>query len=232
MIDVGRDLERMRDYVVGRMSDDERRAFEDRLVRDPELVREFEQSLRLREGLAQLQGQGYFTRAAAPARASRAWLPALATAAAIAGLAVILWVQPGAKPAPVLGASLGAVAAGGAAPSITAHFTFVATRGELAPDLALPSNGDIEFRAAPGARAPGSRYRVTLARENDSGSLVPVGVVEGLAPGPDGYVYSYAAAARLSPGRYQLRVDTESGQPGTGESFPFTLRAGTAGAAH
>ena len=35
MIDVARDFERMQDYIVGRMSDEEQRAFEERLVRDP-----------------------------------------------------------------------------------------------------------------------------------------------------------------------------------------------------
>jgi len=62
--DAGRDVERMQDYMVGRLSDDEHRAFEDRLVRDPGLVREFEQSLRLSEGLHQLRAQGHFDKAA------------------------------------------------------------------------------------------------------------------------------------------------------------------------
>ncbi|HXY96819.1 MAG TPA: hypothetical protein VEH00_07570, partial [Steroidobacteraceae bacterium] len=69
MIDVERDFERMRDYADGRLADDERRTFEDRLLRDPELVREFEQTLRLREGLEQLKQQAYFARSAPrPAR--------------------------------------------------------------------------------------------------------------------------------------------------------------------
>ena len=94
MIDVERDFERMRDYVRGRLPDDERRTFEDRLTRDPVLVREFEQTLRLREGLEQLKEQGYFA-GLAPLNTRRLamWMPALA-AAAIAALAVILWVQP------------------------------------------------------------------------------------------------------------------------------------------
>jgi anti-sigma factor RsiW len=57
MIDVESDFQRMQDYVGGRLSDEEHRAFEERLVRDPELVREFEHSLRLREGLEQLREQ-------------------------------------------------------------------------------------------------------------------------------------------------------------------------------
>src|SRR6267378_7672336 len=99
MIDVGRDFERMRDYVVGRLADDERRTFEDRLVRDPELVREFERSLRLREGLEHLRAQGYFEKSVQRARGFRIW-PAALAAATIAGVALFLWLQPHAGPSP------------------------------------------------------------------------------------------------------------------------------------
>ena len=91
MIELGRDFERMQDFIVGRLSDDEHRAFEDRLVRDPGLAHELEQSLRLSEGLHQVRAQGYFDKAAPRARGSRTWLPVLA-AAAIAGLALFLWL--------------------------------------------------------------------------------------------------------------------------------------------
>src|SRR5204863_4642304 len=105
MMEVGRDSELMQDYIVGRLSDHEHRAFEDRLVRDPGLVHELEQSLRLSEGLHQVRAQGYFDKAAPRARGSRTWLPVLA-AAAIAGLALFLWLQPSTGPSPVLKASL------------------------------------------------------------------------------------------------------------------------------
>src|SRR5215469_2776524 len=97
MMDLGRDFERMRDYVVGRLPEDEYRAFEERLGRDPELVRELEQSLRLREGLAQLQEQGYFARTPAARARSWTWLPALAAAAVLA-LVMFLWVEPSRVP--------------------------------------------------------------------------------------------------------------------------------------
>jgi hypothetical protein len=69
MIDVAREFERLRDYLVGRLPDDEVRDFEDRLVRDPELAREFEQSLRLHAGMQELRAQGYFAvRTSRPSR--------------------------------------------------------------------------------------------------------------------------------------------------------------------
>jgi len=223
VIDAGRDFERMQDYVVGRLSDDEQRAFEDRLVRDPALVHEFEQSLRLGEGLHQLRAQGYFDTAASRARGSRIWLPLLA-AAAIAGLALFLWLQTSTGPSPVLTASLESRTAG-VAPSVTAHFTFVAMRESSTPDLDLPSGGVIELRAAPATHMTASGYRMTLVQQDEGGGSKPVGAVAGLALSADGYVHGYADASRLGPGGYMLRIEPDAATPGTAEVFPFTLRA-------
>ena len=222
-MDAGRDFERMQDYVVGRLSDDEHRAFEDRLVRDPALVHEFEQSLRLGEGLHQLRAQGYFDTAASRARGSRIWLPLLA-AAAIAGLALFLWLQTSTGPSPVLTASLESRTAG-VAPSVTAHFTFVAMRESSTPDLDLPSGGVIELRAAPATHMTASGYRMTLVQQDEGGGSKPVGAVAGLALSADGYVHGYADASRLGPGGYMLRIEPDAATPGTAEVFPFTLRA-------
>jgi hypothetical protein len=223
VIDAGRDFERMRDYIVGRLSDDEHRAFEDRLVRDPGLVHEFEQSLQLGEGLHQLRAQGYFDTAASRARGSRIWLPLLA-AAAIAGLGLFLWLQPSTGPTPVLTASLESRTAG-VAPSVAAHFTFVAVRESSTPDLDLPSGGVIELRAAPATHMTPSRYRMTLVQQDEGGVSKPVGALAGLALSADGYVHGYADASRLGPGSYMLRIAPDAATPGTAEVFPFNLRA-------
>jgi hypothetical protein len=227
MIDIGRDFERMRDYMVGRMSGDERRVFEDRLGRDPELVRELEQSLRLREGLQLLKAQGYLTQpigqtglgARARGLRMRPWLPALA-AAAVAALALFLWMQP-----PRMTTS-GALRASLAAP-VAAHFTFIATRSGARPDLALPSAGPIELRVQPAAHATVSRFRVTLLREGEHAANVRVGALAGLALGTDDYIHFYADSARLAAGTYRLQVEPDTAAGAASESFEFTLR-GTA----
>jgi anti-sigma-K factor RskA len=88
VIAADRDFAMMRDYIVGRLSEVERRAFENRLVSDPGLARELEESLALREGLQQLRTQGNLPRAAAraalPVTSPRLWRPALAAAALVA----------------------------------------------------------------------------------------------------------------------------------------------------
>jgi anti-sigma factor RsiW len=221
MIDVGRDFERMRDYMVGRLSDDERRAFEDRLGRDPELVRELEQSLRLREGLLQLKAQGYFNRPAgrtslgARVRGLKTqdWLPALA-AAAVGALALFLWVQP--RASGVLRAVVDS--------PVAAQFNFIAMRSGSSPVLTLPSAGPIELRVQPAAHATVSRFRVTLLRESEHAAQTPVGELTGLALGADDTIHFYADSARLAAGTYRLQVEPDAGANGAAESFGFTLR--------
>jgi anti-sigma factor RsiW len=223
VIDVERDFERMRDYVGDRLADDERRAFEDRLARDPELVREFEQTLRLREGLERLKEQGYFAR---PARRTALrllmWVPALA-AAAIAALAVILWVQPQSTSPGVLRAALESRAAPGPAPAVSAHFTFVSMRGSSSYDLDRPAAGLIEFRASPVGHAAGARYRLTLVRVGQAGAPEPIGTLVDLLPDADGYLHGYATASALTAGRYLLRVEPMGQTTGAALAFPFEL---------
>ena len=236
MIGASRDYERMQDYIVGRLSDDESHAFEDRLLNDPGLARGLEESLRLREGLERLREQGYFGKAASRGMSFRIWLPALAAAAAVAGVALFLgvyrgtgvywgtWVHRSTGPSPVLMASLGSRTAG-VEPLIAARFTFVPVRGDSTPDLVLPPAGTIEFRAAPATRMTVARYRMTLSREDQRGSLQPLGTVAGLALSADGYLHGYADAERLQPGSYALSIEPEAGVSGLAESFPFNLRA-------
>jgi hypothetical protein len=224
VIDVARGFERMRDYLVGRMSHDKRQTSEERLLRNPELVREFEQSLRLREGLAQIRAQGYFETGASRAKSVGIWLTAL-VAAALAGLALFMWV-PRTMPSPVLMASPESRAAGAGAPGVIARFTFVSRRDNSTPNVDVPPEGLIELRAAPAARTPDLRYRVTLLQQEDGGSTQVVGTVAGLALSPDGYVHCYANAVRLRPGSYVLRIDGDTEHPATALAFPFNLRAG------
>lgn len=226
MIDVERDFERMRDYIGGRLADDERRTFEDRLARDPELVREFEQTLRLRAGLEQLKSQGYFANGAptAPRVARRLlmWVPALA-AAALAAVAIVLWVQPRSEPTGVLLASLEPSRGAGGAAAVNALFTFVAMRGSSSYDLELPPAGLIEFRASPAGHAADARYRLVLARVAQGGAAAPLGTLTGLAPAADGYLHGYADAARLSSGHYALRVEPIGAGTQAAQVFPFEL---------
>lgn len=223
MIDVGRDFERIRDYVGGRLADDEGRAFEDRLARDPELVREIERTLRLREGLELLREQGYFVRRAPrAARRLLLWAPALA-AAAIAALTIVLLVEPQSGSPGVLLAALGSGQPTAAAPAVSARFTFVAMRGSSSYDLDRPAGGAVEFRASPAGNAAGTRYRLTLERVGRGGAAEPLGTIADRVPGVDGYLHGYAYASRLPAGRYLLRVEPMGKTTEPAQAFPFEL---------
>jgi hypothetical protein len=217
-MDADRDLVTMQDFIVGRLSDEERRVFEDRLVHEPRLVRELEQSLRMREGFRQLRAT-YFKKAPTQSRRFPVWSPILA-AAATAGLALFLWLSRAAGPTGILTPSI----AGAAPPlaAIGAHFTFVTVRGSSVPDLDLPASGSIEIRVAPAVRA--NTYRITLLRREAAGSAEPVAGLTGLPLSSDGYVHCFAKAARLAAGSYVLRIGPD-GESSTAEAFPFNLRA-------
>jgi hypothetical protein len=228
MKDAAPDLTTLQDFIVGRLSDRELQAFEDRLVGDPALVRELEQSLRMREGLEQLRGQQYFGKTAPGGRRVRVWMPALA-AAAVTGLGLFLWLSRVTGPSEILLASPEPRLAGKVPTQVAAHFTFVAMRGGSAPDLDLPSAQLIEIRAQPEAREIYHRYRVTLVRQNEAGSFEPVAALAGLTLSADGYVHCYADASRLSRGRYVLRIQPDTDTGGMAEEFPFNLHAGVTG---
>lgn len=220
----GGDYEELRDYISGRSSESDRRKLEERLVREPQLVRNFEETLRLREGLLALKAQGYLRGAATSRNTwSRSWPEVLLAAAAIAGLSVIVWMHPRTEAPSLLTASSTAQGTGLAA-AVSAQFTFVAVRGDATPELELPPAGLIEFRAAPEIRVPGTTYRVSLARDEPSG-VQQVGAVGRLTLNADGYVHCYAQASRLSPGRYLLRIEPDGTSTVAG-MFTFNLRAG------
>jgi hypothetical protein len=222
MIDVGRDFERMRGYVAGRLSEDETRSFEDRLARDPSLVQELEQWLRLREGLEHLRDKGYFNAVAARSLKPRAaWLPG-ALAAGIAAVAAVVWLRPHSGAPALLSATL--PVSHGAAPTanVTAHFTFITMRGQETPDLNLPGDGLIELRARPVAGGSGS-FRMELSRASDGTTPAPLAAISAQRS-EDGYLHAYADAARLQPGKYLLRVAPQSATPAAAASFYFNLQ--------
>lgn len=224
MLDVGRDIERIRDYLAGRLSEQESEAFGERLVRDPQLVRELERTLKLSEGLRQLARE---TRTAAPVplpRRSRVWLPALAAAAAVGVLAVALWLQSAAERAPLLSASLTHGLAREVAPRLASQFTFVAMRGSAAPVLELPREGRLEFRAAAPQASPASAYRVTLEQVEPGTTPQTLGSAALIGVQADGYLHVYADATRLRAGHYVLNVLSGS-DPSPLEVYPFSLRS-------
>jgi len=227
MNDVVRDLEQIRNYLHGRLSEEEELLFQDRLAREPSLVRELEQSLRIREGLRQLRAHGYPPTPAPrhadaqPGGLLRWLLPAVA-AGILATVCINIWWDQ----ASVLIASA-RVTAGAPRPPIT-QFSFVSMRDAAYPRLTLPASGLIEFRAAPETLRATS-YRMTLIRRQERLEQ-RIGSLGGLTLQEDGYIHGFAESARLTPGSYSLRIESDG--EGTGEplEYLFLLQPGNASA--
>jgi len=220
-----REFTTLQDFIGGRLSEEECRDFENRLVRDPRLARELEQSLRMREGLQRLRTRGYFGKVASRRYSFRSWVPAALAAATVAGVALFLSQLRVPGPASLLLASPDAHIASNAASGIAAHFTFVTVRGGSVADLVLPPAGLIEIRAAPSVRDNIEHYAMTLLRQQEGSEAETVASLDGLALGTDGYVHGYADAARLAPGRYVLRLRPDTATPAPTDVFAFNLNA-------
>jgi hypothetical protein len=222
--DIGGDFLALRGYLAGNLPAEQVRVIEERLARDPKLVRELELHLRMREGFEQVHAQRERAMAAARRRELRTWSSGLAAAAGCAGLALLLWTQQRTPDASLLQESVRSNPALADVAPVTAHFTFVTVRGAARPDLELPASGLIELRAAADSAAGTARYRLTLARQDAQSRAQTVGNLSGVHVAGDGYLHSYVDAANLSPGDYLLRVQSEAKAQGAAATFPFRLR--------
>ena len=218
----------VQDYIAGRMSDGEREAFEDALVGDAQLVRELEESLRLREGLAVLREQGVLGELRRPRRRAFAiGVAAAAVAVVVVGVGVGVGRFYSKRSAPIVAASVGALRPGSSNPPpvVVKSYSFATVReASSVIVLGLPSSGALEMRALTGGAESRRTFRVTLEGiRNEKASRI--GFAEHLAADAEGFVVVYADASQLKPGEYALVVEPEETQASSaGERFSFTLR--------
>jgi hypothetical protein len=241
-------------YIADRLSEAERCAFEDQLLSDASLVRDVEESVRLREGLevlrerkeltgltAQVGQQGPTAQAGQAGQAAqaglrhrrrRAVLMSFASAAAAALAVVVLYaVLHGAGPAPaVVAASVAALRVNSSVPLLVVEsYSFATVRAASdTPVLGLPTSGALELRALTGPVAgAGLAFRLTLEQRRDGAAMSRIGVAEHVAPDADGFAVIYADASRLAPGDYLLLVEPDAGNAADAQRFMFKLqRAG------
>lgn len=220
----GTSAERIQAYLGGRLSSAESRELEDRLPREPELVRDVEDALRFREGLEALRDRGELAALVrAPRRARSYWAFAGALAAGVASVAIFLGWQFLAR-APIVSASIDALAAGNATPPVTAHYTFAATRQAAGlGDFELPVTGVVELRVLASGAEDSRPYQATLTVVPEAAPAATIGTARHLLPDPDGFVRFYADAARVAPGDYALTVTAESGTDAPSPPFRFRL---------
>jgi hypothetical protein len=218
-------FELVQKYISGRLPDAERSVFETQLLTDASLVRDLEESLRLREGLEVLRERQELVGLKAPRRRPVFFIGfASASAAALAIIALAVAQHYVHRSPAVIAASVAALRLNATAPlTVVERYSFATPRAATpSPNLTLPTSGALELRAlTPVTDAP-RRFRVTLAKILDNKVTSPIGVAAvHLAPDADGFVVIYADASKLQPGDYSLSVDPED--ESAGEHFAFRL---------
>jgi|GEM_PF-2532536 len=223
------DLKRIQDeqivarYLADQLDTDEAAEFEAYYTHHPEMVREIEQTLRLKEGLAVLRDQN---RLEALARASRPrWALPAALAAALTVAVVGAWMWRGSSTPSPLSGSVAQFATADTQPArVSATYLLARMRAAGAPlEIPLPPDqGAIELRILPSDGASSPAYRASLTRLNAEGEGEPLAHVSDLTPSPDGLVAAYLDSSRLQPGRYSVELRAEQ-SPASGSTDRFII---------
>jgi hypothetical protein len=215
----------LQNYLAGRLSDPDRRAFEEQLLKDAGLVRRLEESLRLREGLEVLSEQKLLGEPLPARRRPLILWFALASAATVAAIAIYLGLQSFSRSPQLIAASVTALHTRSSVPlRVVQHYSFVALReAESTPDLPLPASGALELRALAPIADAGRKFRVTL-EEIRNQKPSQIGFADHLAPDADGFVAIFTDASSLQPGNFVLSVAADTDVAATTERFAFRLK--------
>jgi hypothetical protein len=198
-------------YLAGQLDETGTAQFEACYTHDPDIVRDLEHTLRLKEGLALLQERGELE---ALMRRRARWPRAAGLAAGIVALAAGMWLWTShARVAPIAGTITALAHANGMPLRIASTHVLVRTRGsQPAVEIALPPDGGaLELRIVPSYRPKNAAFHVMLGRLDAADTVVPLGGIHATASSDDGFVTAYLDAARLSRGRYLIEARPERG---------------------
>jgi hypothetical protein len=206
-------------YLADELSAADAAAFEARVAAEPQLYRDIDYSLRLREGLATLRDRGELVPLMRRDRRR-----AFASAAAIAAAALligIVWLSRTAQHSePVILARAGAqlLDESGKALPIGARVTLLRTRGAArVNEVMLPAaRAAIELVLLPPSLVREARYTVFLIRRVGEGSPVR-GEIRGVTVDASGYLDLFIDSSTLEPGAYAIELRTGDGETGVPE---------------
>ena len=213
-------------YLAGQLSAAEENGFEEYAASHPEIFREVESTLRMKEGLAVLRDRGELQ---ALLRV-RDWRPSFAAAAAavlvVLALGVWTWRHAVAPITPVMASLPGFVGRDSGSLPVVATYILVRSRGESpAAEIRAPAQrAAIQIRILPSVFVVGGRYRATLQRIEAGGEKTLVRDIGGLEAAADRFVTLYLDSAQLTKGRYEIAL-AESDSTTSSESDRFTIHA-------
>jgi hypothetical protein len=211
-------------YLAGQLSPAELQAYEQRLVEDPDAVRELEATARMKVGLANLRDGGQLEKLVRTPPALRPRWPALAAAAALIVLAIALWRGVDAPHDSTLVATATELVDRSGQPLASgSSYALLRTRSS-AYDAVIelpPEPRAIEFRVRPETSAP--LYSAALSRIQADGSVMDIGNVAGLKAQNDGFVRLYVDSARLEAGPHLLMI-TPAGDHAAASAEAFRVK--------
>jgi hypothetical protein len=214
-------------YLAGELSDLEAASFEARVAQEPELYRDIELRLQLREGLAVLQAKGELEPLLGSRR--RTVRIGLAIAASIIALLIgIVWFFRMSTHAEIviLASSAAELLDANSKPlPIAARYVLVRTRGtEQRNDVPLPpSRSTIELALLPSSMDARARYRISLKMQKSGAPAKPVGEIRGVAADADGYLDIFVDSSHLSPGTYEIASQTEGNELVSASTISFVV---------
>jgi hypothetical protein len=203
-------------YLADQLSAEEAEAFEAYYTRHPDMVREIEYTLRLKEGLATLRDRQELD---SLMRARRwRWALPLSVAAAIAGAALGTWTWYGApSAAPVAAGSLEGLLEGGGVATLPlgGKYMLVRVRSADTAPLRIPlpaEHSALELQVLPTGGAAAAPYRLVLQKRRNEDEPKPVAEVAGLVPGPVGLVAAWLDSALIQRGQYTVELASARGE--------------------
>jgi hypothetical protein len=198
-------------YLAGLTSDSEAELIEEQVAKQPELVREIESRLRLREGLALLQDRGELK------PLLRARVAALRIAVSIAASLLLLslgvWlvhVITHSRPAVLLAQSLDELEQARTRSSplpLGERYVLARSRGgdDVVAVVLPPAAAALELAAVPSFSPPAGRFDVSLLAEKD-GAFVKIAGATRVPLNKSGYADVFIDSGALMPGTYELSV--------------------------
>ena len=212
-------------YLAGQLDAVDSAEFEAHYAKHPDVVRDIERTLRLKEGLAVLEERGELD---ALLHRRTYWRPALGLAAGIAVLVVGVWLWIGqTSMAPLVTTIAALTDAQGKPLHVASTHMLVRTRGAASlVEIPLPAKRSaIELQMIPSSRPESGRFRVLLGQLDAANAVAPVAQTHATASSADGFVTAYLDSARLGRGRYLIELVPELAAPGMpGDRFVVEVR--------
>ena len=207
-------------YLADQLTDEEREAFEAYLYEHPDTLDDLEAVARLKAGLSELQRRGELDTMIRSRQ--RLWRIAIAAGVAAAVVAFsLIFVRPTVK-RPLLAALPATLidAAGDPIPVVDRRYVMRMRSGNYDAQIEIPASPQaVELRVLPEASDPEARYSIEVSRIDETQPPRSIGTVDHLVPDSDGYVALYIDASQLTPGLYELRLDTTPGSRGSVSVF-------------